>query len=193
MQGHYGFLLYAESSFSFHIVIYGVLWSHLREDFCLFHLGFMVSTELCLTMTNWIIKFRGNCCLTVFSFISCPSLKMYPNDSCCHIRLAWQSICVSCCRGPHRRFLPILAGVQPRFLGCTSTLVSCWYATVFWWTSEPFLIPSRDLGEFKVTVCGLKSGELVLSAVLASRYVPVTAELPKLRSDFLILSGFQVW
>ena len=145
--------------------------------------------HVCLTL----IKFRGNCGLTAFSFISCPSLKMYPNDSCCHIRLAWQSICVSCCRGPHRRFLPILAGVQPRFLGCTSTLVSCWYATVFWWTSEPFLIPSRDLGEFKVTVCGLKSGELVLNAVLASRYVPVTAELPKLRSDFLILSGFQVW
>ena len=47
---------------------------------------------------------------------------------------------------------------------------------------------SSDPGEFEVTVSGLKSCELVLNAVLASSYVPVTVEFPKLCSDFLILS-----
>ena len=56
------------------------------------------------------------------------------------IRLEWQSVCVSRSRGPHGRFLPMLAGVQPIFLGCTSTLVSCWYASRIGYTEGSFLL-----------------------------------------------------
>ena len=51
------------------------------------------------------------------------STAVLPEFFC--IRLAWQSVCVSRCRGLHGSFLPMFAWEQPRFLGRTSTLVSC--------------------------------------------------------------------